>query len=75
VGTPTVYALPFSLSLYRPDDDPIVELKPVAIINCFNQQKIHVFFCTLDHAFSNYDERKTNEMHFQSKPYTVFSGL
>jgi hypothetical protein len=25
-------------------------------------------FCSLDHAFSNYDE-KTNEMHFQSKPY------
>jgi hypothetical protein len=24
---------------------------------------------SLDHAFSNYDERKTNEMHFQSKPY------
>jgi hypothetical protein len=23
----------------------------------------------LDHAFSNYDKRKTNEMNFQSKPY------
>jgi hypothetical protein len=22
-------------------------------------------FCILDHAFSNYDERKTYEMHFQ----------
>jgi hypothetical protein len=27
------------------------------------------FFCSLDHAFSNYDERKTNEMPFQTKPY------
>jgi hypothetical protein len=27
------------------------------------------FFCSLDHAFSNYDEGKTNEMNFQSKPY------
>jgi hypothetical protein len=27
------------------------------------------FFCSLYHAFSKYDERKTNEMHFQSKPY------
>jgi hypothetical protein len=27
------------------------------------------FFCSLDHAFSNYDEGKTNEMHFQTKPY------
>jgi hypothetical protein len=26
-----------------------------------------VLFRSLDHAFSNYDERKTNEMHFQSK--------
>jgi hypothetical protein len=26
-------------------------------------------FCSLDHAFSNYDERKTNEMHYQYKPY------
>jgi hypothetical protein len=30
---------------------------------------IAFFFGSLDHAFSNYDERKTNEMHFQSKPY------
>jgi hypothetical protein len=30
---------------------------------------IKIHFCTLDHAFSNYDERKTNEIHFQSKPY------
>jgi hypothetical protein len=29
-----------------------------------------IIFCSLDHAFSNYDERKPNEMHFQSKPYT-----
>jgi hypothetical protein len=28
-----------------------------------------ISFCSLDHAFSNYDERKTDEMHFQSKPY------
>jgi hypothetical protein len=26
-------------------------------------------FCSLERAFSNYDERRTNEMHFQSKPY------
>jgi hypothetical protein len=26
-------------------------------------------FFSLDHAISNYDERKNNEMHFQSKPY------
>jgi hypothetical protein len=28
-----------------------------------------VLFCSLDHTFSNYDERNTNEMHFQTKPY------
>jgi hypothetical protein len=33
-----------------------------------NTRNTHLF-CSLDRAFSNYDERKTNEMHFQSKPY------
>jgi hypothetical protein len=31
--------------------------------------KQDIKFCSLDHAFSNCDERKTNEMHFQSKSY------
>jgi hypothetical protein len=35
----------------------------VSKLECLNR------FCSLDHAFSNYDERKANEMHFQSKPY------
>jgi hypothetical protein len=30
---------------------------------------LYKIFCSLDHTFSNYDERKTNEMHFQRKPY------
>jgi hypothetical protein len=34
-----------------------------------NAIKQELRFCTLDHAFSNYDERKTNEMNFQSKPH------
>jgi hypothetical protein len=36
-GTPTVYVLPLSLSLYQPDDDPLVGLKHVAIVIRFNQ--------------------------------------
>jgi hypothetical protein len=32
-------------------------------------------FCSLNLAFSNYDERKTNEMHFQSKPYIQNNNL
>jgi hypothetical protein len=31
----------------------------------------NTIFCSLDHAFSNYNERKTNEVHFQNKPHTV----
>jgi hypothetical protein len=27
------------------------------------------FFFNLDHAFSNYDKTKTNEMHYQNKPH------
>jgi hypothetical protein len=34
-----------------------------------NRGHITDFFGQLGHAFSNYDEWKTNEMHFQSKPY------
>jgi hypothetical protein len=32
-------------------------------------------FCSLGHAFSNYDEIKTNEMHFQSTLKMHFVGL
>jgi hypothetical protein len=32
-GTPTVYVLPFSISLlYQPDDDPSVGMKHVAFV-------------------------------------------
>jgi hypothetical protein len=36
LGTPTVYVLPFSLSLYQPDYGPFVGLKHVAFLNHFN---------------------------------------
>jgi hypothetical protein len=32
--------------------------------SCFRNQ---LYFCSLDHAFLNYDERKTNEIYFQSE--------
>jgi hypothetical protein len=36
VGTPTVYVLPFSVSLlYQPDDGPLVGLKHVAVVQKF----------------------------------------
>jgi hypothetical protein len=46
---PTVYVLPFSLSLYHPDDDTLVGLKHVAIVNHFNitiKDTCVVFDCT-----------------------------
>jgi hypothetical protein len=38
-GTPTVYVLPFSISLlYQPDDGPSVGLKYVAVVKQFNDK-------------------------------------
>jgi hypothetical protein len=33
------------------------------------------YFCSLDHAFSNYDERKTNEMLYCSYFITLFVDI
>jgi hypothetical protein len=33
------------------------------------RKQICLLFCSLEHAFANYDEEKNNKMNFQSKPY------